>query len=491
MLLDNPSKRSLQRKVLGRIIRHPHHKDPMTVVCLPSQSCWDIKFFSSFPRVERIIAIERDPEVAQTIREKTAGNSKVVEVYEGTTTGWLATTEEKVDLLYFDYCSNFNLTVLQDFQLVFRRRVLKEKGKCVVAFLGARESESDQIAQRLLFEDFNERVSGGEEWGDMEPHRRRCVAFNSFLARGRFEPIRPMAGGHPDRVFALTCAAKWYSYPTEPGVPMLVGNFTLNSYSRKSSGIYPITTSMDVWLVRGARGIREIRRGNFSGMGSVEGAGFVCDIYRRRILEFYEKKGYTPQQLDLGKTSVANWTGLIREVGLCPRTGASLEDLKGEIQRIYDRDGIVTWDALSRAKIRKRNQLSTPAQLRGILDEMGLLHRAYSARRREIDLVLLKVLRAYVTTIENGGNRTGFHRYSYLRKKGLHNYGEAVRELRRLEKVWGLEVDLSEIPGPSQSRTTTGNRMINNGKVTRVVQPDEAELLLREGWVAGRLPKRI
>jgi len=434
-MAENPSKRAVQRFILGRILRHPHKKVPITVVCLPGESCWDVRFFSGYSRVQKIIALEKDPEVAEVIRAKTSNNPKV-EVIETSTSKFLAETEETLDLIYLDYYSNFNLAVMQDLQIIFRRKLLEPGGKCVVGFYAARESEHAQVAQRFLFEDLDTRVPSEENWEDMEFDRRRCVAFNSLVARYRLRPVRPLPQGHPERTYATTTAPLWYRYPTD-SASMLVGYFTLNTHNRTST-TDAIKQAKDCWYVRGNWSIRDVKRTDLGGLSSVEGAEFVRDIYKKEILDFYDKHFYTPTVPEVGRTSVKGWIELIRELGLCPRQHATKDEVKTEIQRIYERQGIVRWVDLRRAKLSRRNIFvsgNARTNLRKLLDEMGILHDVRSEVRKRKDAKLLSFLRLYLQHLESGKPKTQAPHYSSLRNRGLIQYDKAVRELRRLERL--------------------------------------------------------
>jgi hypothetical protein len=493
----NPSKRSLQRFLFGRILRHPHETGPITVACMPGESCWDIQFFLQYDRVQRIIAIERDPEVAAVIREK-VGDDDRVEVFEGSTTKFLGTTSERFDLLYLDYYSNLNLSVMTDLRLVFRRCLLNEKAKCVVTFLGARESESDQAAQQALFEDLDAYHPTGEAWDTIEAHRRRCLAFTGLVAQYRWTPVRAAKPG--DRIYAATCAPKWFSYPTaETGVSMLVGYFTLRKYHSPNPGVGTIHYSPDNWLLRGKNVIQRWERKNFSGMAMVEGPGFVREVWKRRILDFYEKNHYTPGVKEIGRGYIRDWTALVREAGLCPRSGATIEDIKAEVQRIYDRKGSVSWTDLYRAKLAKRSALRTystdsKTALGRLLDEMGLLHQVRSKGRMAEDFRIIGLLEEWIDHLDAGKPRTTFPHYGSVRDRGFTNYAKAARELRRLRKKWeGLsEVDRPQtvfIPEDRSYRESQrGMKWITNGTENRRVCEEEIPALGPE-WRLGMARK--
>lgn len=425
-----PAKRAVQRAVLGSILRHPHDRSQLTVACLPSETCWDIDFFLGFARVERIIAIERDPQVAERIRAKRGANPRV-EIFQGTTSEFLD-TGRPVGLVYFDYCSALSAAVFVDVRLMLRRRVLRPGSKCVLTFLAAREMGGDQAAQRLAFEDLDARVPSGETWETMDPDRRRCVALNSFLAGFRATPVRPLPQGHPERLFATTTAPLWRRYYGQHGLAMLTCRFSLNTYGRRG-GVEAVGKATDAWYVRGTWGLRDISRRSLSGIARTEGRAVAEAFYEREIMAFYREHGYAPTSKEIGRANVRGWTALLRRLGLCPRQNATTEDVKREIRRIFEREGDVQWSHIRRARLSRKCGLY-PAALRRLCVEMGIAGAIQTRQRRKQRDQDMARLRAFLTALESGVARTSAPGYRWAVRFGCGTYEGALKGLRLLEQ---------------------------------------------------------
>ena len=432
----NVSKRALQRFVLGRILRHPHNKKPMTVVCMPGASCWDVKYFASFSRVEKIIAVEREPDVAKQIEAKIKKLPQV-ELYNGSITKFLDTYKQGVDLLYLDYCSNLNIRVLHDLHLIFRNQILPIGGKCVVNFFGAREAEDDWIAMRRHFDDLAERVSPGCEWDSFKADQKRCIAFNSLIASFRFTPLRPLPVGHTERLYCTTTAPLWHRYATVGG-SMLTGYFGINTYGRRvNMGAVQLTP--DCWYVRGQWSIKDFKRTNLTGISKTEGKQAVRDEYKKKILNFYERHHYTPTSKEIGHKNIRGFREIIREIGLCPRSGATLDEVKAEILRIYQRHGIVRWSDLKKAHLTKRRAFGYKSALARLLNEMNLTHAVRSEKTKRKNVRRYERLIAYVNHLEDKKKKTEFPYYSWVNKNHLLSYKDVLAELRRMETQGEVE----------------------------------------------------
>ena len=441
----NPAKRSMQRFVLGRILRHPHNKGPYTVLCMPGETCWDVDYFSSFDRVARVIVIERDPEVAAIIRNKTEGNHKV-EIYEESVSTFLMNTPDKIDILYLDYYSNLNLSVLQDIRLIFQREIVPLGGKIVVGFLGARETPSAQVGQQLLFDHLNSYAPCGEEWDAIEADRRRCIAFNALVASHRTQrsPMAPKGEyachnktfNESGMAYTTTTGPLWHRYKTETA-SMLTGVFSINRRTKTSSP-GTVRAAMDVWYVRNNWRIRDWRRQNMSGLGKTEGSEFVRLQYKKEILRFYEKHHYTPTIKQLSRTMVRDWRGIIREVGLCPRSGASLSEIQAELQRIVEREGVITWKLLKIAHLTKRGEIlkigsgNSIVGFRHLCDEMDIPHTLIGEATAKRDDFRETVINDWLLHLQSSRARMAFPHYRMMARLRLLVYKDAHKALQVL-----------------------------------------------------------
>lgn len=390
----NPAKRSIQSKLLRQLIAngtrvYPRRgvtsscwKLPFTVVCLPGSAAWDIDYFLPKKGVGRIVGIERTPEVADALRQKFAGESRV-EIFTGSVADYFLDLDFQVELIYLDYCSSLSLSVVQDIDIILRRRSLTPGGKCMVNLYNARENNSARVAHRLLFEELTYNHAPEEEWDDLEPDRRRCVAFNSALYRHRTRVKYPAAG---ERLpIGVSAVHQWYRYKTLGG-SMLTGFFTLQGYSAQPHGMGGLNP--DKWYVRDKYAIRDVKPpqniGSLSRFSKKRGRNLHSDLIQKSIVDFYQKNGRAPSLKEVD-VHTNNWNGAIREVGLCPNQGATLADIKGELRRIHSREGVVERKHLRRAHLidisgyPSRRALSsaygyTIRAFERLLDEMGLSH---------------------------------------------------------------------------------------------------------------------
>jgi hypothetical protein len=435
--VPNPSKRRCQRRILTRIMANfrLRFEHPLTVMCLPGRSNWDVDFFLTHPEVGRIIAVERDPEVAAFLREKNEGNSKV-EVFEGSTTGFLGTFDGQLDICYLDYFSNFCHSVELDIRILFRRRLMNLRGKVIVAFLGSREIEGDQIQHRMHFEDLDHFIPSGESWEDITTDRRRCIAFNALVARFRIVPVQIRKQGDAERFYVSTGAPVWRKYPTLSGDRMFVGWFAVNAYPTRAT-IHALHMAPDGWFVRGNGAVKFEHSPKLYGVCLTEGPNLSRDFYKFKILEFYEKNHYTPTVKEIGVAAVKNWTRLVRQTSLCPRCGASLDDVQGEVQRIFDRDGVVTWSALHIARLTRRKVMGTQSNqhfYKHLIEEMGLSHSIETEVAQQKERRRVSILKEFVEHLEAGKPKTQFRVYSWVNKHGFTDYGKAVKAIRSFEK---------------------------------------------------------
>lgn len=435
----NLSKRTLQRKVLGRILRNARnrHYGECVALCMPGATCWDSSYLLGHKHVSRVVALERDPDVAEVIRRKHQ-NDERVSVVESATTEYLLNTEQVFNLIYFDYFSNFNRVVELDLMLTLRRRVLATQGKYVVSIWGARESIASQVRHQMLFETLDDRVPCGERWEDIDHERRRCVAFNALVAGYRYTPIRPsVPQGHPDRQYAFTTAPVWYKYKTA-AANMYTGYFTLNSFGRKRGG-GAVEACPDAWFVRGKHAPRPVESKNLLSLSRRENGPTHDEWYRAAALAFYARHHYTPTPKDIGKTCVRDWRRIVVSAGLCPRLGATRDQIVGEVRRIHERVGFVRWEHLVQAKIARR-----PIFKRGrkaaadLCESLGIPCDMRPDSSRRYHASRLERMEAWVAHIEAGRPKTHFSSYGWVVKNGLLNYKDAVVAMRSLRRELGV-----------------------------------------------------
>ena len=436
------SKRSAQRKVLGRILRNFRFRGEgqATVLCLPGRSGWDIRYLQSCPEVGHIVAVERDPEIAADLCRRFPD----VEVFEGETSTYLAATNTKFHILYLDYCSNFHAGVEWDLRTVFRRQILVEKGKMILNLLGSRDSVFDQERHRALYEDLILANPWDEKWEDISMERRRLIAINAILAGYRTYPLRPWKRGDPDRVYATTTSASWLRYKTNSNY-MYTGWFTLNRYARVPTR-EAVRMAPDGWFV--TREIETVETHHLAAVTRFEGVDTARRWYVDAVLRFYAKNHYTPAPKEVGKAGIKNWREIIREAGLCPRTQATNEEIIAEIKRIHAREGFVTWKMLETAKIARRplfNRGSGAAA--DVCEELGIPYDFGKVGGRHIRARMSR-LKAWVQHLEAGGPRTAFRGYTWAIKSGYRQYEDAVKELRAFESqvVLGMYEDVAPWP---------------------------------------------
>ena len=406
---DNLSKRSLQRHILGRMMRHPHKTEPYTVVCLPGRKCWEIEYLSQFdhrvytgtgPGVKKIIALEQDEEVFKIIKDKTRDND-LVEVMGVDTTTFLNSYRGSVDLVYFDYYSYFSSRVVQDMEIMLERRVLSEGGKCIVNFLAARESTSDQIRQERLFYKFTSAVDFQLDWGSLDADRRRCVAFNALIGRYRYKSIDDKDYSREERKYVATTAPLWHRYKTLMGQSMLTGYFTLNAYKPRQSR-QAIKVALPLWTVNERWSVTDWEC-SFS-VDKEEN----YEYYKELVQRFYAEHHYTPTPHDLGRTILKVLPRVVEELGLCPRATQlrTADHVKREIDRIYKRCGVVTVYSLLKAKIPYRTSKAVKFKISEIIsycEESSYPHRLNLRMIQQLTRDRLLII-SYLERLQQGGS---------------------------------------------------------------------------------------
>tara|TARA_R110002126_G_scaffold81426_4_gene200678 strand:- start:380 stop:1639 length:1260 start_codon:yes stop_codon:yes gene_type:complete len=416
-------------------------------MCLPGKSAWDIDYFLNSGKFTRVVGIERDGDIAQHLRDRYREDGRV-EIFEGTVGRYLMGVSYPLDLVYLDYCSPFGLAQAQDIQILLQRGVLSHGARCIVSFFNARETEATQIAQRRLFDELNLEAPPGEVWEDVEPNRRRCIAFNALLHRHRrrgklWRIERPL--------IAPSAVSHWHQYATTGGA-MLTGYFLMR-LPRTKVPENAAKKSPDKWFVRGKSSLKIVAEP--SSLVSISYADSLCgrdlskDRLVRGIVDYYRKTGKSPRRREVtgGGKHRHKWNNLIRELGLCPVLRATVDDVKGELRRIHEKEGILTIPLLLRADLICMPRPGLPEVGRGsirtaygggisayctLLDEMEIPHdlRLSTERRQHSDLA------EWVNHLECGKVRSHSPHYQKMQQRGLLIYGDAVRELRRVRKKY-------------------------------------------------------
>jgi len=367
-LLDTkPAKRLAQRSSLGPFLSELSSRIPLSeglsVLCLPGASGWDARFFSECPAVSRVVGVERDSEVSNSLRAAVASEPKV-EVVESDLATYLETTRERFDLVYFDYFSNFNFAVEWHLRVLLRRQILRPGGVYAANFLGARESLAIQSRNRVLFED----LATGESWDSAESARRRLVAFNSLLAGFRRHPVRESVGGR-EGFFADFGLPSWSSYKTK-SASMFSCCSRLFGYPNSPLG--PKRGAKEAWtLDDGRTSVEEFTDSSLKTLRRLEGRAAVVEHRRAMCRRFYAENGYAPSAREIGIKRHPGWSDLLRSAGLCPRIHPSAADLRLALRNLAKRaGGVVSIGAILAARIPLAALGSTDRKRRAALEEM-------------------------------------------------------------------------------------------------------------------------
>lgn len=426
----NPEKRSLQLHILGRSLRNRRRnvKSDINVICLPGQTAWDVHYFLGHDSIKNIVAIERISERAQNLREKFKDEPRVT-VFEGWTTEFLEKTDMRFEIAYLDYYSTFSSLIRTDIDLLFRRRIVPPGGKIIVGFYAERGPTFEHIRQYLDCEDLF-KMAGVEPplKEDMSRALLLTRAFNGFIARYRWVSPGNVLPRSKDQSFVGTMAPSWYAYNGTPG-NMLVADLSIRSYGSERKW-YDL--NRECWLRTGR--YEEPKRRTIKSLSGVWSRdlgprGEKESYWRARIEKFYEEHHYTPSVRDLGCTCppVKRWTGLIRSTGLCPRQGATIEEIKGEISRVHEREGYADSKLLRTAKVLRKLQ-DQGYKLSKILKEMGIPNRPPGPTKKAI------ILQEWISHLKKEEPKCEFRHYSYVRKYGYLDLGKARSALRSLER---------------------------------------------------------
>ncbi len=191
---------------------------------------------------------------------------------------------------------------------------------------------------------------------------------------------------------------------------MLTGYFTLNSYpSKQSRGA--LYEAKEVWTTDPVRwGITD-----WHTEVSVKPQQNY-DIWKKQVEDFYAKNHYTPSSLDLGRTSIKCLPQIVRDLGLCPRTDRTVEDIKGEIDRIYQRVGVVCPFTVAQAKIGLKSGKNEKMSVRSIIDyceEKGYPHRLL-LKPIKTNINQLKTVKEYLDHLQADNPPSSFPKYRNL-----------------------------------------------------------------------------
>jgi hypothetical protein len=417
---ENISKRSLQKKVFYRIMNHPHRTEPYVFVCLPGKKCWEIEYLWRFncktykgigPGIKKIIALEKDVETFEMIKQKYK-DSDFVEVINTTTTEFLYTYQNKVDLIYFDYYSNFNGKVKQDIEIMFERKILNEKGKFIINFLGARESISDQILHQRLFKELMELGEFDLQWEDINEDQKRCIAFNGLIARYRAKSTTNKTYDTNNANYVNTTAPIWFRYRTHTGHSMLTGYFTLNAYKSRQSR-QAVKRAKQVWTVSEQWGITDWTKEVSKSRDRKDYRILVID----QVKKFYEENHYTPSCIDLGRSAITYLKEAIKLLELLPRTHRTVDDIKKEIDRIYQRDKVIHYYNICKAKIATKNHdtVMTIKHIISYCEQNNYCHRL-NLHSIRIKINHLNMINRYIDHLQAGKAAAAYQQYGSIRR---------------------------------------------------------------------------
>jgi len=227
---------------------------------------------------------------------------------------------------------------------------------------------------------------------------------------------------------------------------MLTGYFTMRSYGYNvSKDVLP--RCPDKWYVQGDLKIKDVKPGKAIGalsrVSKSLGQDIAHDVVAKKVLDFYNEHGHAPTKEQMG-TRMPGWTVFLRELGVCPHHGATVEDIKAELRRIHQREGTVRVEHLKRAKLYEKSVVrkrKTGKNWRSLFEEwmteMGIPHDLRMGRERDLPLYLSR----YLAHLDAGGDRRNAPHYSTLYSRGLLDYADASAALHELRKKYGPLLD--------------------------------------------------
>ena len=438
----NLDKRKVQADVLGQAIANTRrYRKEQTILCLPGEHCWDIHYLKSLKGVKKIVGLEESDVLFNKIKDKFKGHDGI-EILNKKTSEFLYNTDLQFDLIYLDYFSNFNSVVRLDTEIIFARKLLKEKGKLIINFYGAREGIADQYKNKMVYEAICSKFSISPK--NENEAVERCRWFNAHIML-----MKP-------QYRVKTSVPVWNRYKSESAY-MYTAYFTVNGYlapgGKKTTGAEKLNLSQ--WfLMDGQKQIKTIsgtsKRSLMFTLSRIGMTNVKEEFYKNKILKFYNENLYTPSAVEMlgRKGSVANWLKLVRSAGLCPRNYSTEQDLVGELKRIHQRDGTVTTSALKKAKIFRK--LGWAKQFARLCSRNGLnFQYEISEKQKEVRrLEKIITIDRYLEYLENKGSKTKFDQYSFIRKNKITNYKDASGLLRKLKNE--AEITQNHLPNRNE-----------------------------------------
>lgn len=420
----NPSKRHIQSKVLGRSFRNmSRYKKEIRVLCLPGISGWDIELIRGFSGPKKtFVGLEDDSKTFNTINQNYS-NAEDVRILNIKTSDFLATTDEKFDLIYLDYFSNLSNTVRFDVETIFSRSILNPRGHLIVNIYGARENVTDFHVNTSLYKRiYSARKWPVEESDDME--LLRCRAFGALIIDCIY-----------NYKINVKCP-KWLKYRS--GTAFFYTAWLSYSGPTSKAGA-AVTKTPKVWCLPNTFKVQEITTKGMSGLAlslSKRGMKNVSrNHYKALALKFYDENHRSPSSIEVTgkKGRINDWNTLLREVGLCPITKATDEDLLKELKRIEARDGFVSFQGLKKARISRR--LGWSREYQRFCHKYGLkyfhdLQRKHYHIRR---LKHLELVQKYIEYIESGKPKSYFPNKTTIRRIGIFSYSDALKKIKELK----------------------------------------------------------
>jgi hypothetical protein len=436
----NPHKRQAQRQLLGPLLKATRKEGrELRVLCMPGSSAWDFDYFLASGAVAHIVGIERDEVIAEDLRRRYPQEN--VEVVNTSVVEFLMETDQRFDLIYLDYCCPFGLSEAQDLEILMERRLLYDRGHCALAYHNAREGAAVGVLHTRMLQELERFLVLGE----MSSDQVRCAAVNGLIARNR-RCARFSSGDY----YIFYPVKQWYRYSTRNG-SMLTGmlRYAEPSYCPKTAR----EMVSDRWAVQGHCAIRDVRVDTWQGRGAINrwerslGRTGTRAPVHQWALEFYRTHHRAPRAKEVIASgllsSPQSWSDELRSLGLCPLWGTSVDDIRGELTRIYERDGAVTVPLLIRAGLLLEkspnkvasNALKTYARsaipaFSLLLQEMQLPHVLETPMQERH----FRDLEQWVDILAKEGSAGWRHRglYNTMRRRGFAAYEDASKELRRL-----------------------------------------------------------
>jgi hypothetical protein len=194
---------------------------------MPGITGWDISFFSKYPQIAEIHAVEKDKDIADMLALH--NTDPKVSIYNTTVSQFLydqtcaPTPAARYDIIYLDYCSMFTLQRVAEIDMILHHKLIGEGGQIVANYLGARESRDNTINYKMLC-DIAEHVTGIKRSNTLTTNGIRKLAFNGMLLR---HLISPSVDNH----YTYTTIPEWFSYRNHVGMMMNTVSFRVVDYT--------------------------------------------------------------------------------------------------------------------------------------------------------------------------------------------------------------------------------------------------------------------